>query len=102
MSARGSAKLIREFEAFHAKNPEVYGLFKRFAYEALRRHHERFSADMVLHRVRWETGVVTHGELFKINNNYSAFYSRLFMLQHPAHQGFFRCRASAADQWSPW
>ena len=97
-----SAKLIREFEAFHAANPEVYHLFKRFAYDAIRRHHQHFSSDMVLHRVRWETGVVTTGNLYKINNNYSAFYARLFMLQHPAHQGFFRCRVSAADGWMPW
>ena len=34
---------------------------------------------------------------FKVNNNYKAFYSRLFMVEHPQYEDFFRTRKSNAD-----
>ena len=90
--------LAAKFAEFHSSNPRVYELFKRFTFEALSHHHQHLSADMILHRVRWETGVMTRDpEGWKINNNWSAFYSRMFMAEFPHHAGFFRTRTSIAD-----
>jgi hypothetical protein len=86
------------FAEIDAANPEVWRLFERFTFELIRRGFGHYSADAVLHRVRWETAsALEDGCTFKINNNWSAFYARKFHDRHPKHDGFFRLRASMAD-----
>lgn len=82
-----------DFDKFHASNPRVYELFKRFAFEAMAAGHKHFSADMVCHQVRWETTVVTKGDTYKINDHWVSRYSRLFALHYPEYSEFFRTRA---------
>ena len=46
-------------------------------------------------RIRWEKDAGGDGTTtLKINNNFVAFYSRLYM-RHPEHDGFFRLRHQA-------
>lgn len=80
------------FEQFDADNPKVWELFVRFTFDVIKAGHERFSADSILHRIRWETAIKTTDEHFKINNNFSADYARKFMLQFPEYDGFFELR----------
>lgn len=87
----------QRFEAFDRDHPEVYELFRRFALEARFAGHEHFSADAICHRIRWETSVVTRGEAFKINNNYTAFFARKLMAEDRRFAEFFRVRWSVAD-----
>ena len=94
-----SAALRAEFETFHQANPHVYRLFKRFTFDAIRAGRKRFSSDAVLHRIRWYTNIETTDEAgFKINDHWTAFYARLFMRDHPEHEGFFALRTAAADE----
>lgn len=91
--------LARQFEQFDAQYPQVWELFLRFTFQVIHVGYQHHSADAVLHRVRWETGVEIGPEHeYKINNNYSAFYARKFHRTYPEHAGFFRTRISAADQ----
>lgn len=94
-----SRDLITAFAEFDAENPDVYRLFVRFAHEALAAGYQHFSAHGILHRIRWETGVVTRDRTaeWKCNNNYSAFYARKLVAEDPSFKGFFRNRVSAAD-----
>jgi hypothetical protein len=87
---------VAAFFAFHKANPHVYALFVRFALQAAARRNN-FSARCVFHRIRWATQVESTGDDFKINNNWSPFYVRLFEIDHPEQKGFFRKRAAAAD-----
>ena len=92
--------LRQAFEDFDQANPHIWELFMKFAYEIFH-HHSHFSADAVLHRIRWEVATTTteyEAGGYKINNNYSAFYARKLMDADPAFAGFFRTRASAADE----
>lgn len=86
------SKLEQGFSDFHTENPQVYELFKRFTFEVIRRGHQHYSADAVIHRIRWETGIKTTGDERKINNNHVARYARMFMEEHPEYRGFFRTR----------
>ncbi len=88
---------VTDFKYFHAKNPEVYDLFKRFAFEAINKGHVRLSSEMIINRIRWETSVVTTDKDYKINNDYKPFYARLFMEEHPTYNNFFNTRGSHAD-----
>lgn len=86
-----------EFEKFDEANPFVWELFVKFTMELIRAGRTRYSADSILHRIRWETAVKTTDETFKINNNFSAFYARKFMSVFTMYDGFFELRKSKAD-----
>jgi len=79
-------------ERFHALNPGVYHLFKRFTLEAIAKGRDHFSAGLVLGRIRWYSAIETTGEPWKINENFAAYYARQFMRDFPEHAGFFRTR----------
>jgi hypothetical protein len=99
--ANGMTPLRQAFEDFDQANPHIWELFMQFACE-VRVHHSHFSADAVLHRIRWEVATTTteyEAGSYKINNNYSAFYARKLMAADPEDfAGFFRTRTSAADE----
>lgn len=87
----------RDFAQYDNDHPEVWEMFERFALDAHRSGHATYSADAVLHRVRWECGVVRRSATWKCNNNLTAYYARKFHAAHPILRGFFRTRASVAD-----
>ena len=80
------------FDDYDAKNPHVWRLFKKFTFEVIRAGHTRFSADSILHRIRWETAVITTNSHYKINNNFSADYARKFICEFPQYSRFFEMR----------
>jgi hypothetical protein len=80
------------FHAYDERNPDIYAMFKRFAYEALMSGHHHFGAKAVMERVRWETAVRAKGGTFKINNDYTSRYARKLIAEKPEFDGFFRLR----------
>ena len=97
--------LEKRFWRYHGDNPHVWQMFKRFTFQATNRK-THYSADAILHRMRWFTEIETHGDIFKINNNYAAYYARMFMNEFPQHKGFFRTRLLAGQRGAlreaPW
>lgn len=92
-----AADLAAEFESFDKANPEVWKLFRRFTFELIDKGRTHFSADAVVHRIRWETAIRTTTTDYKINDHHVAFYARKFMRLYPQYDGFFRTRSSVAD-----
>jgi hypothetical protein len=88
---------VAKWKVFHRENPAVYDLFKRFTFEVIRAGFDHYSTEAIINQIRWHTSVVTTDWDFKINNDYKPFYSRLFMLDHPEYDEFFRLRRSKAD-----
>ena len=86
------------FEVFDEKNPQIWELFKKYAHALVRRGITHWSADNILHKIRFETAVKGKGDTFKINNNYSAYYARKFMKTYPMYDGFFELRKSKLDK----
>ena len=84
--------LLNRFTDFDTKNPQVYELFVRFTFEAIKRGHKRLSAWMIANRIRWETTIVTVNCEYKISNDYIALYSRKFMKDYPQYDGFFKIK----------
>lgn len=85
-------KLERAFWEFHNKNPEVYQLLVFFAKE-WGDYHRRCSIQLLYERVRWQMNVqVKATDVFKLNNNHTAFYSRLIEEREEGMKGFFRMR----------
>lgn len=85
-------QVFRRFSEFHRNNPMVWDLFCQFADEA-RTRHSRYSADAILHRVRWEVSmtVQTHDHV-KINNDFGPYYARMYLALFDQAAGFFELR----------
>lgn len=86
-----------DFEKFDKENPHVFELFEKFTFDAIKAGRKHFSVAVITERIRWYSQVETKGDMFKINNNYKAFYGRKFEKKHPLYEGFFRKRRSVAD-----
>jgi hypothetical protein len=93
---KGNMETIIDFPQYHHDNPGVYEAFKKYTFEAIGKGFKHISSDFILHIVRWHTPV-TGDDDFKINNNYTPFYARLFMNEHPQYEGLFRLRKSKYD-----
>jgi len=82
-----------KYLAYNKANPEVWRLFKKFTFEMIRRGRKRYSADAMIHRIRWEMDMRVESEDgFKINNNFTAHYARRFIKSFPEHADFFEIR----------
>ena len=91
--------LLEKFEEFHADNPEIYNLFTKFTNQIIARGFKHYGAKSVMERIRWHSDVTTldiHTN-FKLSNNHTAYYSRLFEVDQPQYKGFFRKRGVLSD-----
>ena len=86
-----------KFPQYHKDNPHIYEAFKHHTHLAISRGFKNFSAEFVFNILRWETGISAKHDPYKINNNYKAFYSRMFMNEYPEYANFFRVRKSKFD-----
>jgi len=92
--------LERRFQTFHAANPQAYEAFKRFDFQAIEAGQKRIGAKAVWERLRWSNAVETKGDKYKLNNDFTPYYSRLFQSDYPEHAGLFATRKVSSDWWS--
>jgi len=90
--------LWEKFEEWHDANPHVWGLFVRFAMEAIAVGRPKFSARDIVHRIRWHTNVELRSvDEFKINDHWSPYYARLFVRVYPEYNWLFELREAEED-----
>jgi hypothetical protein len=89
------AKSRKQFEEFHADNPQVYRLFCYFTLQVINAGYNKYSAEAIFNQIRWYTTIETRGDEYKINNDYKPYYSRKFMNEYNVE--IFRTRSSIAD-----
>lgn len=92
------SELYKRFIIYHNDNPHIYSMFKKFTIQAIDSGYKNFGSQMIIEKIRWETGVVAKNDKFKIGNDYASFYSRMFMQEFPNYKNYFRIRASFADE----
>lgn len=80
------------FRAFDRAHPEVFRLFRKYAEDIRVCGQERYSADAILHRIRWHYHIERGERDFTVNNDYSSRYARLLMQVDPSFVGFFEVR----------
>ena len=96
---RASRTALEEtFDRFDRESPNVWRLFKSFTFQAINAGHKHYSADAIVHRIRWHTSVETRGDDFKINSNHVAYYARKFAELFPEHAAFFRMRCVKGER----
>jgi hypothetical protein len=84
--------LRRQFLVFHAENPHVYALFKKFALQVKGSGYKRYGISALTARIRWHMNIETKTKDFKINDHHDSCYARLLMLREPELKGFFETR----------
>jgi|SRR5579871_1937002 len=83
----------KRFLDFHIKYPQVYILFEKFAKMLIEKGHKKLGSKMIIERIRWEIATGSKDQDgFKINNNYTAHYSRLFIKNNPQYKEYFEFR----------
>jgi|694.fasta_scaffold02764_37 hypothetical protein len=81
------AETVAAFIENFLANPLVWRQFERFALDAIQTRR-KLGAKAVMERVRWETEI-ERNEDFKVSNNWTAYYARIFALKHPAYRNYF-------------
>ena len=76
---------------------EVCILFERLALEVAKAGFARYSADAVLHRIRWHEQIERGNRGFRANNNWTAPLARWFLKRNPQLPGFFELRDRLDD-----
>ena len=77
---------------WHKENPQVYSMFSSYAHALINAGLTHSSAWLIINRMRWQTAIETKGGVFKISNDYIAYYARLWMVHNPKYDGFFRTK----------
>ena len=70
-------QLLARWVKVHKENPEIYEEFKHLA-DRVREHKSHYSAKTIIHVIRYHSDVRGNGTV-KINNDWSPYYSRLYM-----------------------
>ena len=84
------------FCQYHKDNPQIYMKFKKLALHLINKGRKHYGAKAIFEVIRYNT-VIEGNDDFKVNNNYTAFYARLFEQDHPQYGGFFSKRKSKFD-----
>lgn len=90
-------RIHREFQSWAAANPKAVELFFRFADEAWEHGRRTIGAKLIVERIRWETSIITSGEDYKINNNYTAYLARMYVKKKPERDTLFKFREVASQ-----
>lgn len=85
-------RIDQEFSNFDKQNPHVYKGLVALAKQWHSAGHSRCSIDMLYHLMRWDTGIKTGGDTFRLNNNFTSRYARMIMDNNEELSGFFETR----------
>lgn len=86
------ANLMERWWTWHQANPRFWELFEGYAKQAVKAGRVRFSAWMIVNRIRWYTTIETHGEPYKISNDFIACFARLFVYLYPTAEHLFQIK----------
>lgn len=96
--ALSSDRIQRAFEVFHAEHPEVWTLFQRLAHEVRQSGWNKYSADALIHRIRWHYHVEQGDAKFKINDHFLSRYARKLVEADPTFAEFFEFRRLSKER----
>ena len=75
--------IAERFDAFHAANPHVADALELLARQWLDAGHKRVGIKALIERLRWEYGIRTEGDSFRLNNTLTSHYARLLIERRP-------------------
>ena len=88
------------FRAFIYANPHVVDRVIELAREWKAAGHDKCSMELIFARLRWDEGIATTGDQFRLNDHWTSRMSRHVMNICPDLDGFFNTRTLRSD-WTP-
>ena len=88
--------IAERFELFHAANPHVADTLEALARQWLDAGNTRLGVKALVERARWESGLHTTGDAWRINNTLTSHYARLLLDRHPEWSGAIETRTLRA------
>lgn len=83
--------LKKKFLIYHNANPKVWKLFKKYTFIIIASGKSTYSAKAIFERIRWYHDIEGRDDRgFKLSNNHTAYYSRMFVSAFPEYRDFFR------------
>lgn len=89
-----------KFEAFHRANPHVLRALFSVCEAMMNAGARRWSIKGAFETLRFHAALKTRGDEYKLNNYFTAYYSRLMAAINPVYTTFFTQR-SMSDDWNP-
>jgi hypothetical protein len=77
---------------------EVRELFSKLTFDLIRGGWTHYSADAILHRIRWHYHVEKREREFKANNNWTATLARWWLKNNLQYPEFFELRVLASER----
>lgn len=93
---RADADNQEKFHEFDQQNPEVFEEMLRIARAWKAEGREASSVEVLANDIRWGGADTTHGDGFKFNNNFKAFYVRKLLMEDCSLCGLFTIREGVA------
>ncbi|GAA0694942.1 hypothetical protein GCM10010193_57050 [Kitasatospora atroaurantiaca] len=93
---QSDASIQQQFEAFHGLNPWVLDALEALTADCVNNGFAHVGIGMLFELLRWRYGLHTHGDPFKLNNNFRSRYARLLIERHPEWISVFEVRALRA------
>lgn len=88
-----TSQVMHDFEKYNEENPHVYRLFEQFAMQVVKAGRHHYGAWAIVARIRWHLDIeVRMTDDFKINNNFTAIYARMFRTAFPSVENIFELR----------
>jgi len=84
------------FLNFLPENVHVYDAFEREARRVVARGFKHYSSKTIIEVLRHHSALQEAGSAWKLNNDFTAYWSRLFGLMNPANAGLFEFRVAKA------
>lgn len=84
--------LSERFAEFHARNPHVFAAIVAVADEWAAAGGTEIGMGAIFERLRWQTGIETSGNPWKLDNSLRSRYTRLVMEQRPDLAHLFHVR----------
>ena len=77
---------------------DVLNQFRRLTFQVIEAGYSKYSADAILHRIRWHMKIERGSRDFKCNDHWTSALSRWFIQENPEHIGFFELRVSQYEK----
>ena len=89
---------IKRFKEFHAKNPLVYKMFKRYFIQLIDKSRGKpLGSKLAFERTKFEILTTHKVDQYKINNDFAPAYARLFIKENPAYKDLVKLKVSFFD-----
>lgn len=82
---------MKSFTQYDRENPHFWVLFRSITLEYIHSGRPRISSKLICEEIRWHY-FKGGSEHLKMNNNYTAWYARKFLLEFPQYAGFFNLK----------